>query len=147
MILDIGVKPTTPCDEWEGSFFQSTGYGRIWVGGKDLHTHRIVMMQEVGHLERWELVCHRCDNSKCVRLDHLFIGTPKDNMHDMVAKGRHHGQLKTHCPKGHEYTKENTYIDKRKQRLCRTCTLRRCSEYRAKKRQSESQQLLKEQSK
>ncbi len=32
---------------------------------------------------------HRCDNPPCFNPRHLFQGTPQDNTHDMLLKGRH----------------------------------------------------------
>lgn len=31
---------------------------------------------------------HSCDNRRCVRPDHLFLGTVADNVHDMIRKNR-----------------------------------------------------------
>ena len=142
---DIGVKPTTPCDEWVGAHVKE--YGQIRLNKKAFLVHRIVMMQEVGHLERWQLVCHMCDNPRCIRLDHLFVGTAKDNMRDMNVKGHNHQTFKTHCPSGHEYTSKNTYTYPNNRRSCRSCHRLANAKYQMKKRQSVSQQLLKEQRK
>lgn len=51
-------------------------------------THRIVWTLEVGSIPPGLHVLHTCDNRKCVRPSHLFLGTHLDNMEDRDRKGR-----------------------------------------------------------
>ena len=78
------------CWEWQGSRFRN-GYGRICVRGKRIGTHRYVWEVERGAIPPGMCVLHRCDNPRCVRPDHLFLGTNSDNTQDMVQKRRHRG--------------------------------------------------------
>jgi hypothetical protein len=66
------------------------GYGQIRLTKGICHyTHRISWELSFGKIPRGKLVCHHCDNPPCVRPDHLFLGTHKDNIQDMIRKGRH----------------------------------------------------------
>jgi hypothetical protein len=80
--VDVGE-----CWEWTGAKNEK-GYGRIQTHTKALaYTHRVVaaaMGMEIADKQ----VCHSCDNPSCVRPDHLFVGTNRDNVLDMISKGR-----------------------------------------------------------
>lgn len=67
----------------------SHGYGQFYFEpGKPRLAHRVAWELENGPIPTGMQVLHKCDNKKCVRPDHLFIGTQLDNMRDMIAKGR-----------------------------------------------------------
>jgi len=83
------------CWEWQSTFF-ARGYGGFKMQGKERQAHRVAWELTYGpieghipgHPEKERVVMHKCDNPKCVRPDHLELGTDTDNMRDMLAKGR-----------------------------------------------------------
>lgn len=82
-----GHGPNGDCWVWIAACDQ-TGYGQISINNRTRNTHRIAYEEFVGPIPKGLQVLHRCDNPSCVRIDHLFLGTQKDNMADMAQKGR-----------------------------------------------------------
>jgi hypothetical protein len=69
-------------------------YGSLaWPSGTSrMHgAHRICWEIHRGHIPAGLDICHTCDHPLCVNINHLFMGTPADNTHDMHRKGRHRG--------------------------------------------------------
>lgn len=82
-------EPNTGCWLYSGNLNES-GYGRvdpIYYDGF-VTAHRFSYYIHNGNFDKQLCVLHKCDVRSCVNPIHLFLGTNKDNMADMVAKGR-----------------------------------------------------------
>lgn len=84
------VARSESCWEWTG-YLDRRGYGRIGTGGRGqdmLLAHRAAWLLHFGAIPDGLMVCHTCDNPRCVRVGHLFLGTAKDNTTDAIHKRR-----------------------------------------------------------
>lgn len=129
------------CWEWTACRHKK-GYGQFRAG-----------MMRQAHLWLWEQVVgpvpegleldHLCKNRGCVNPDHFEPVTHQVNIarsesNSVALKAvwaRKHAE-RTHCSKGHEFTKENTmrYPGKR---MCRTCNTAKARAWHAARRHSE----------
>jgi hypothetical protein len=82
-----GLGPNGDCWEWTGALV--VGYGTLTIKYRAYKSHRL--MYELRHgltLSKDIFIRHKCDNRKCVNPDHLEPGAHRDNMKDMVDRGR-----------------------------------------------------------
>jgi hypothetical protein len=80
------------CWEWQGRI-NEYGYGIVWFNKNGYRynerAHRVAWkLQYKREIGKGLFACHKCDNTKCVRPDHLFIGPAADNNRDKIQKGR-----------------------------------------------------------
>ena len=89
--------------------------------GKDWYVHTLVLTAFVGPRPEGMECLHRDGDPTNNRVENLRWGTRSQNRLDTVKHGRDHNASKPHCPHGHEYSPENTYIHPDGGRYCRTC--------------------------
>jgi hypothetical protein len=83
------VRIRTPFHCWEWSASLGTGnVARFSVNGKPRSAARWVFFHLHPEASSRLFVLHNCDNSKCVNPFHLYLGTQKDNVRDMISRGR-----------------------------------------------------------
>lgn len=84
----VDIKSDVECWEWLGSKYRN-GYGRFNIGNNKVVTaSRVSYYLTYDDFDLNNKNIHKCDNPSCVNPNHLFMGTQKDNMKDMVLKGR-----------------------------------------------------------
>lgn len=84
------------CWMWTGTK-APTGYGCLTFSKKIRLAHRLSWELYHGQIPGGLFVLHKCDNRICVNPNHLFLGTQRDNMLDMIKKGR--SKLENYFPK------------------------------------------------
>ena len=87
ILLSKAMKNKNGCLEWVGAK-NNFGYGVVRYFGKQMLAHKAVYIHTYGSIDNAVHVLHKCDNPPCINIKHLFSGTHKDNMHDMIRKGR-----------------------------------------------------------
>lgn len=95
----------------------------LYVDGarRDFLVHYLVLVTFVGPRPEGMEGCHWNDIATDNSLENLRWDTRSANILDCVRNGNHHLAKRTHCPKGHEYTAENTYHYPAGNRACNKC--------------------------
>lgn len=118
------------CWEWQGFCYAfrgmkpgQRGYATASVRNKGWRLHRWMVEVTQRKLLSGEVARHKCDNPPCINPDHLIPGTQKDNIADVIAKGKqqfHPSHYKT-CKHGHDYS-VHAWVDKYGHRHCKMCS-------------------------
>lgn len=127
------------CWEWQAATDRG-GYGVFNPHGTIVRTHRFAWEMLVGPIPEGLHIDHLCRNRICCNPDHLEPVTPGENARRGYATvyQKIWADKITHCPRNHEYTDENTHINKRNgTRKCRKCHRDRERERREARRKDE----------
>lgn len=102
------VKKSRGCWVWTAGK-NAYGYGAIRRSGKTRMAHRVAYEMKHGSIPNNLPLDHLCRNRACVRPSHLEPVSLGENLlrgNTITARNK----ARTHCPQGHPYSKDNTYI-------------------------------------
>lgn len=85
---DIGFRVNGKCYEANNCQLDAYGYPYRIIKGKKTRVNRLVYSLWRGEPTEDYMICHSCDNRKCIRDTHLWKGTTKDNTRDRQKKSR-----------------------------------------------------------
>lgn len=76
------------CWIWHGGVCKD-GYGAFNYDGRSYRANRMALELAGRPVPEGMMACHHCDTPACVNPSHLYVGTPSDNVQDMLRRGRH----------------------------------------------------------
>jgi hypothetical protein len=115
------VAPVGDCLMWVGSTWPG-GYGVFNYKGKKVLSHRFSYLINHGSIENGKVLDHICRNRLCVNTTHLRAVSRRENVTENSLSIQARNKAKTHCCRGHEFNKDNTYIKANGCRDCRECS-------------------------
>lgn len=93
LVANSQRNPDTGCLEWT-KHRTKDGYGVIYTHGKHVNrVHRLAYQIKRGPIPDGLVVRHMCDNPRCLEIDHLELGTQKQNSEDRLIRGKISGKL------------------------------------------------------
>lgn len=97
------------------------------TGPQRRYVHALVLAAFVGPRPPGMQIRHLDGLTTNAHLSNLAYGTARENAADLRRHGTQYNVNKTHCPSGHPYDEENTYIPPSRPgwRYCRACNCQR----------------------
>lgn len=125
------------CMEWQNGL-TTKGYACVCYQAKTQTAHRLIWKMINGEIPLDKQINHKCDNRKCINIDHLYLGTQKENIKDQLDRNRHRHSNKKSCKNGHDLS---FYVNVGNKRRCRLCHNLSASDFMAVRRKKNANMI------